>query len=536
VRTSHEQEVNRLAAPFFMAHTRWELTREAQRRRILIMPVQDIGEACRDPQFAARGFFHEMRHPELDGTLIYPGAPYQIPQAPWRLRGLAPRPGQHNDELFAEVGSSMSPPMRMQPVPKAQDQTPDSGLPLRGIRVLDFTWWIAGPAATKLLAAHGAEVVKIESATRLDPVRALEPVPPDRPGVNSGGYFNNLNTDKDSVTLNLGAPAARALVCRLVALSDVVFENFAGPWVMERWGLDYDSLARINPGLIMVSMPAIGPDGPLSHYRALGNHLQAMLGLNAMTGYPDRPPVGIGAVAFPDHGCNPFHALTALLAALAYRARTGRGGHVVVPQYESTACFIGPALLDYTLTGRVPPRIGNAHPDAAPHGVYRCRPEGGDADRWLAIGVFTEVQWRSLCVVTGRPRLVADPRFATLAARLSHREELDREIEAWTTGRPARRAMEQLQAAGVPAARVANARDLLEDDPQMRARGHYVALDHPAVGRIQHDAPPFRLSRTPGRIRRPAPLLGAHTASVLQELVGLADAEVSALVMEGAVE
>jgi benzylsuccinate CoA-transferase BbsF subunit len=403
-------------------------------------------------------------------------------------------------------------------------------LPLSGVRVADFTWFGAGPIFTQALAHYGAEVIRVESQVRLDGLRFTQPMPKDRPpGINLSGYFNNFNAGKLSITINLNSEKGRELALRLIAVSDIVAENYT-PGTFEKWGLSYERILQVRPDIIMVREPMQGASGPHRDFAGFGAVITPLAGISHLSGFPYRPPVGLGT-NYTDYVVNPGHALIATLAALHYRNRTGKGQLIEVAQLESSVNVIGVALLDYTANRRVQERQGNRLPYAAPHGVYRCQ---GD-DRWVAIAVFDDEQWQRFCQAVDE-EWVRDARFATLLGRKEHEDELDRLIEAWTARQEAEAVMEALQAAGVPAGVVQSAADLLDRDPHLHERGYYHYLEHPEAGRTAYDGPGFRLSRTPGGPRSPAPLLGQHTEQVCKRVLGLSDEEIAVLVMEGVLQ
>ena len=257
-------------------------------------------------------------------------------------------------------------------------------LPLEGIRVADFCWLIAGPLGTRVLANWGAEVIKIESGTRLDTIRGGGQRYSSELSPNVAPVFNDSNTSKLSITVDINKPAGMDIVRRLIGLCDVVTNNFTSTR-MDRWGLGYDDLIKIKPDIIMVTMGVMGKGGPHSNYGGYGSHINAGSGLNSITGFPNREPVGTGAL-YPDFASNPYHLLMAVLAALWHRNRTGEGQFVDIAQYESTIALLGTSILEYTALGRTPARPGNRNEAAAPHGVYKC----AGNDRWVAIGVFTD--------------------------------------------------------------------------------------------------------------------------------------------------
>ncbi|MEV5176645.1 CoA transferase [Streptomyces flaveolus] len=402
-----------------------------------------------------------------------------------------------------------------------------SRLPLGGVRVADFTWVGAGPFLTKPLADHGADVIKIESRTRTDPIRSMAPFRDGRPGVNRSGYFANRNSSKRSICLDLKTPRGKELALDLIAKSDVVASNFT-PGTMDRLGLGYQDVLAVRPDVIYLEMPMQGNAGPHRDFRGYGLTIAAAGGLLGLTGHPERPPVGTGT-NYPDHVPNPLHAAVAVLAALRRRYRTGEGQYIELAQLESTTNVIGPALLAAATGVRID-RSANEDTVAAPHGVYPCAGE----DRWCAIGVFTDGQWEALVRVLGNPAWAANTRYATAGGRRAARKEIDECVAAATTTREASELAEALTGEGVPAAAVSDAAHVLAD-PQLNARNHWKTLAHPEMGSSVYDNIPYRLSVTPGRLRGPAPLLGADTRDVCLDLLGLTPDEYEHLEAEGVV-
>ena len=398
-----------------------------------------------------------------------------------------------------------------------------SDLPLAGIRVADFTWIGAGSFTTKLLADFGADVIKVESRGRLDPLRTSRPYRDGTPGVNRSGYFADRNSSKRSITLNLKTPRAQDLARRLIAASDVVANNFT-PGTMEKFGLGYDAVREIRPDVVYLAMSMQGASGPDHKYLGFGLTIGALTGLQHLCGLPDREPAGTGT-NFPDHIPNPCHAAFAVLAALRHRRRTGEGQYIDVAQTEPTIALLGPAILQYTANGEIAGRTGNQRGAKAAHGVYPC---AGD-DRWIAIAAWTDRAWAALVAVLGRPAWATPELAASAAARLARRDELDRLIGEATRRWNAEDLMARLQAAGVPAGVVHTAAGIVQRDPQLKHRRHWVRLDHPEMGPSIYNAPPFRLSGVEDVPRSPAPLLGQHTDEVCRDVFGLDDAQIEAL-------
>ncbi|MFD7433082.1 CaiB/BaiF CoA transferase family protein [Streptomyces sp. NPDC059861] len=402
-----------------------------------------------------------------------------------------------------------------------------SRLPLDGIRVADFTWVGAGPFLTKPLADHGADVIKIESRTRTDPIRSMAPFRDGSPGTDRSGYFANRNTSKRSVCLDLKDPRGRDLALELIARSDVVANNFT-PGTMDRLGLGYQDVLEVRPDVVYLDMPMQGNAGPHRDFRGYGLTIAAAGGLLGLTGHFGRPPVGTGT-NYPDHVPNPLHAAVAVLAALRRRRRTGEGQYIELAQLESTVNVVGPALLA-AAAGLPTGRSGNEDTVAAPHGVYPCAGE----DRWCALSITTDDHWTALTETLGHPGWASRPGFATAEGRRAARQELDEAVASATAARPADELAEALTAAGVPAAVVSDAGQVLAD-PQLNARGHWVVLDHPEMGPSVYDNIPYRLSATPGALRGPAPLLGADTRAVCVGLLGLDPDTYEHLAEEGVV-
>jgi crotonobetainyl-CoA:carnitine CoA-transferase CaiB-like acyl-CoA transferase len=445
--------------------------------------------------------------------------------------------------------------------------------PLRGVRVLDLSAYWAGPLAARLFADLGADVIKVESVQRIDGWRGTFTPTNEGSQHELSPAHNSINVNKRGITLNLTSAAGVALCKRLVAICDVLIENYS-PRVMAQFGLDWPVLRELNPRLVMVSLAGFGASGPWRDYVSYAATVECTAGVAALTGYVEGPPQMQGAsIGDPLGGSN--GAVAALMAL--YRARrTGRGCWVDLSQIEGVTALLGDQLLDYTINGRVPPRHANAHPAMAPHGVYPCAdsagedtppdpgpgssaPEsvadqadrgfGGSApasvadrgsgqrperasqtldDQWLALAVETEAQWRALCGVLGQPQVSDDPRFATLLARREHAAELDAIVTAWTRTRDKYAAMRELLAAGVPAGAVQSNLETLID-PQLRARDFFQELDRAWVGRHPHTGMGITLDGTPPQLRRPAPTLGQHNAEVLSDMLGISETEIDEL-------
>jgi crotonobetainyl-CoA:carnitine CoA-transferase CaiB-like acyl-CoA transferase len=399
---------------------------------------------------------------------------------------------------------------------------------LDDVKVLDFMWVMAGPTATRVLADYGAHVIRIESTRRIDTARTLAPFHGGVPGPENSGIFQNLNVGKRMLTLDPTRAEGREVVLDLVRWADVVTESFS-PKAMRGWGLGYEALRAVKPDVIMLSSCLMGQTGPMATFAGYGNLAAAISGFSNLGGWPDRPPAGPFS-AYTDYVA-PRFITAAILAALEYRRRTGLGQYIDVSQAEASLHFLGPALLDYTVNGRVAGRIGNRDRDLVPHGVY---PAAG-ADRWVAIGVDGDAQWRALCTAMDAPALADDPRFASVDARRAHEDALDATVSAWTSTRDMHAIETLLQAHRVPASAVQNSRELAAD-VQLRHRGHFLEVPDALHGTTTVEASRFRLSRTPARISGPAPTYGDHTESILGEVLGYDDDRITALVSSGALE
>ncbi len=389
-------------------------------------------------------------------------------------------------------------------------------LALEGIRVLDFTWGGAGPFATKVLADNGAEVIKVETNTHYDFPRTMGPYAGGVKGVNRSAYFTNRNSGKRSISINLKKKEAVQALKRLVPTVDIVANNFRAG-VLEKLGFGYQQLASMRPDLIYVSMPLQGSAGPQAEFSGVGHTLNVLAGIFGVTGYEDGTLVGPGT-NYPDHSVNPGHALVAIMSALVHRQKTGRGQYIEVSQLESTMNLLGPDILAYSLTRKNPVVMGNTSATHAPYGVFPA-----SDDRWIAIAVETDEQWNALCSVASDQPWASDRSLATVGGRLAAAERLRETVRAWTRGRDAHELMHALQAKGVPAGAVQNAKDLVERDEQIAARGAFVTVDHPEMGPVVYNKAPYKLSRTDPQIRS-APLIGQHNDEVFREWAGI-DAE-----------
>ena len=402
--------------------------------------------------------------------------------------------------------------------------------PLEGIKVLDFCWVAVGPMTTRYLAEYGATVIRVESRKRPETLRRAAPFKDGISGLNRSGYFASYNPNKYGITIDMGHARAKELVLRLVFWANLVTENFT-PGTMERWGLGYQDLQAINPAIVMYSTSMLGRGGPMERQPGFGPVLSSLAGLTHITGWPDRDPVNPYG-AYTDF-IGPRFAVASILAALDYQRRTGKGLHLDMSQLETSLHFTAPFILDCSVNGREQGRRGNSDPGAVPHGAYPCRGE----DRWIAIACQTDQEWEAFLELINPVDWDDDRRHqaSTLVGRKTVEEDLDKMIAEWTGDKDPQELMRTLQNAGVPAGVVNDCRDLFED-PQLTQREHFKFLDHAEIGPYPSDQSEFDLSKTPGSLDTPAPLLGEHTEYALKELVGLSEDEYRSFEDDGVLE
>jgi crotonobetainyl-CoA:carnitine CoA-transferase CaiB-like acyl-CoA transferase len=498
-RREHWEEIYAVLDCWAAEQTAEEILEGAQLRRLPFAAVRPPEALLEDAQLADRGFFAPIR-----GTsLRFPGAPFRMSKTPLVTRSEAP-----------QLGSSSWPASASLPGREAARSAgggETSRRILDGIRVLDFTHVVAGPIATRILADHGAEVIKVERTVTLDL------------GERRGGFFGNLNRGKRSLILNMSDPRGVDLAKRLAATSDVVADNFSAR-VMGNWGLDYEGLRKLRADIIAVGMSGFGRTGPQKDYVSFGPTLHALCGHTMLMRPPGKDPAGWGF----SHSdiCGGLNGALAVLAALHHRARTGEGQFIDLSQLESVAAYMGPMLLDLANNGTVPEPTVNRSQEApgAPHGVYRC---GGD-DRWVAISILCDEEWHRFADLVGEP-WTTDPRFTTSGTRLEHTRALDDAIERWTSTRGPEEVTALCQRFGVAAFTVANGEDLCARDPHLQWRGYWARLRDPEGRVLQLDGLPLKLSDTPGFVDSPGPLHGEHTDRVLRDVFGLSASEITEL-------
>jgi crotonobetainyl-CoA:carnitine CoA-transferase CaiB-like acyl-CoA transferase len=474
-----------------------EILEGAQLRRLPFAAVRPPEALLDDPQLVAREFFA----PIAVSGLRFPGPPFRMSRTPMATRSSPPRLGEHAWPAPARS----DPPSAAPPPPAAPHRALD------GTLVLDFTHVVAGPVATRILADHGATILKIERTVTLDQ------------GDRHGGFFGNLNRGKQSVILNMADARGVEIAKRLAAKSDVVIDNFSAR-VMGNWGLDYEGLRRLRADIIAVGMSGFGKTGPLRDYVSFGPTLQALGGHTALMRPPGRDPAGWGF----SHAdiCGGLNGAIAVLAALHHRARTGEGQFVDLSQLESVTAYMGPMLLELANDGIMPQPVVNRSQEApgAPHGVYRC----AGADRWVAISILDDEGWARFASLVGEP-WSEDPHLACAAARLEHAAALDESVERWTRTRSPEEVTALCQRYGVAAFTVATGEDICARDAHLQAREYWARVRNPEGRTVVLDGIPVRLAQTPGFVASPGPLHGEHTDRVLVDVLGIGSAEIAAL-------
>ncbi len=509
-----------LIREFTATKTKAELQEAALERRLLVAPMATIDELAANEQFTERNYWRDVQ--QAGRTVRCPGPFANFSETQIEYRRGAPSIGEHNAELL-RGGDARSANGGQR---AARSVDPDRP-PLADVKVLDFTWVMAGPASTRVLADYGATVVRIESTASIDAARGLAPFQNGEAGPENSGLYQNMNAGKLGMTLDMSKEEGRAVARDLVRWADVVTESFS-PKAMRAWDLDYASLRQLKPDIVMLSSNLFGQTGPLAEFAGFGTMGAAVAGFNTVIGWPDREPAMVGA--YTDY-VSPRFTVAAILAALDHRDRTGQGQYIDFSQAEAALHFLTPALLDFGVNGRVQGREGNRDPHMAPHGVY---PAAGE-NRWVAIAAGDDEQWRALCEVIGQPELASDKRFATLDTRLANQDELDAIVSAWTQDREKGEAEALLQARAVAAHAVQDSVDALRD-PQLAHRGHFVKLPHEIHGTTTVEGSRFKLSRTPAQIESSAPTFGRDNFYVLETILGYSQEQIVELAAAGVLE
>ena len=521
-REQHQPEIVPWIDRLCQALTVTELHDKGQELGLLVLPINTVEEVANDPHLIARGYYQSVDHPQLNTSLI-------LPRSPIRTRGQQPKAkraptlGEHTNQILKSA--SPLPPLRGE-MPQAEGGSPPPPprRPLDGVRVLDFTWAIAGSLGTRLLADLGAEVLKIESESRIDPIRYRGVQPPDHFSINTNGTFNDCSGGKKSVTLNLKTEEGIEVVRELAKQADLVTSNYT-PYRLDRWGIGYDDLCQIKPDIIVCNVAVMGIEGPRAEWRSYGNGIVAMCGLAHRSGFPGKAPIGLGTL-HTDFTV-PYYLSTSVMAALDHRERTGEGRYLEIAQYETAVQLLDTELIE-ALNG-VPerPRIGNRSPFMSPHGVF---PSSGD-ERWLAIACRDDADWQNLCRVIGRADLASRIELDTLAGRQAHEDELEAAIAEWTRTQDDWTTYRLLINAGVPASPVERLEDFFGGQDQAM-RDNYNPAQSP-------EGPTFQIQQEPilwNGERLPAvraPVWSEHTEQVLKDLLGYDDEDLTRLATAG---
>ncbi len=559
---------------FLANKTKLEVLEQAVKRGIIAAPVCSAKDISDSAHFKAREFWQPVAHPELGQTLTYCGGFVKMSQTPIEIRRRAPGIGEHNDEIYRELGlsgpqpchcerseaispsvavESISSPVRawhaMPPDPVLRASSPAAVPPepvlrasspaesppatgwktvvpqqaLAGLKVVDFGVIGVNPMTTRYLADYGATVIRVESHTRPELQRTMRPFKDNIPGIDRSGVYPYDNCSKLGISLDLAKPQGREIGLKLIKWADVVGEGFP-PGTMKKLGLDYTAARKVKPDIIYFSTCMLGQYGPYTAFKGFGYQAASLAGFYKLMGWPDRGPAGIFG-AYTDW-LTPRFGAAAIIAALDYRKRTGKGQYIDQSQVECAMHLIAPVIMDYTVNGREQGATGNHLPCAAPHGVYPCQGE----DRWVSIAVFKQEEWEALCRTIGWPELAGSGDFRTLPDRKKNEDALDRIVSGWTVQLTPDEAMSRLQAAGVPAGAVRDVKDVFED-PQLKHRGHFRWLEHPALGVHANGALSFRFSKTPD-CQRPAPTLGQDNEYVFKNILGMSDDDIGNLLVD----
>jgi crotonobetainyl-CoA:carnitine CoA-transferase CaiB-like acyl-CoA transferase len=512
------ERVKAIVGEFCLSKTKEELLEAASSRVLLIAPVATPEEVVQSPQFEAREYWDHVDDSELSERPVKaPGSYTHSSLVDIAPLSRAPRLGEHTQSVLKEPSRRPAPSCR----------TAGGGArvaPLEGVKVLDLTWAMAGPAMTRVMADFGATVVRVETSGHLDVARTIGPFVNDTPGVDASGLLFNMTTGKRSIALDLRQAEACAVLDELVAWTDVLVESFS-PRGREVLKLEYERLAGLNPGLIMMSSCLFGQSGPLQRYAGFGTMGAALSGFFHLTGWPDRPPCGPFG-AYSDY-MSPRFGLCALLAALEHRHRTGEGQYLDFAQAEAAAHFLTPTLLDYAINGTVGCRDGNNDAALAPHGVYRC----AGVDDWVAIACRDDRDWRALSELLARDDLAE----LTIAERRARRTEIDDAVAAWTAPRTGIDAESALIAHGVPAHGVQNSGECAAD-AQLAHLEHFITVPHAEHGTIVIEGSRISLDATPASVGASPPLLGQDTVEVLTGVLGFSDERIGELLACGALE
>jgi crotonobetainyl-CoA:carnitine CoA-transferase CaiB-like acyl-CoA transferase len=518
-------EWNEIMSAWLTKKTTAEVIELASTLRIPVAPICN-GETVRThEQLMARGVFG----PAAEGRFVQPRRPYRIDDADPPAPGRAPRLGAHTRSAAfstrADEGGGVEHSPRGAEV---RDE-----LPLAGLRILDLTAWWAGPAASHLLATLGAEVIHVESVGRPDGMRMVG-------GMMAGHYeqwweasthFLHANSNKLGITLDLSKPRGLELLEELIPHCDAIVDNFT-PRVLDNFGLSWERVKGLNPKALMVRMPAFGLSGPWRDHTGFAQTMEQLSGLAWLTGHLDDQP------RIPRGPCDPvagMHATFAFLVALVERGTSGHGHHVESTMVESALNIAAEQIVESSAYGNLMRREGNRSPLAAPQGLYPCADGQPGMEKWLALSVATDTQWRALRSALGdaNSHWAMDSALETRAGRRQAHDTIDQHLREWTRKRPRAEIVNELRTLGIPASEVADPCRLLETNPQLQARSYFETPEHPVVGAMPLPSLPFRYASVHRWLRTPAPTIGQHNEPVLCGILGLSPDDLRGLEAQG---
>jgi crotonobetainyl-CoA:carnitine CoA-transferase CaiB-like acyl-CoA transferase len=513
---------------FFMNHTKAELLKLAVENRFQLGPCNNAADILKHPQLESRKYWKDIAYPELGRSLKYPGGAVVSSEKYVGPYKRAPHIGEHNAEILnnldAAVKSFEKPEAAGAPAKK----------PFEGVKLVQLCWAGVGVYTCNYLSHYGATTIRVETSTRPDPVRLFAPfAPTNKPGEPVGlersAFYSITHTAPEmGISLNFKTAEGIEIFKKLVAWADVVAEGFPAG-VMDKLGLDYEGLKKINPQIIMFRTCGYGHTGPMADQPGFGSILTAVTMMDNIVGWPDRAPVS-PSTYYTDQ-LVPTFASMSIMAALDYRRRTGKGQYIDHSQIETGLNCMTPLILDYQLNNREFKTKGNKSDHAAPHGIYRCQ---GD-DRWVAIAVTNDEEWDAFVKAIGSPKWSQAKKYSTSTNRLQYGDELDNLVESWTMNYPPEAVEEILQSVGVGAGTVANAQDI-DEDPQMNYYNFYREIEHPYVGRLRYYHPaPIKLSAVETAVGRPV-LVGEHTDYICTKILGMSQGEVAGLRKKGVFE
>jgi crotonobetainyl-CoA:carnitine CoA-transferase CaiB-like acyl-CoA transferase len=503
-----------LLTELFASLDKREVMQAVVERRLLLAPVLGLGEVIESDQLKARNFSVPLAGPVEGETVGYPGPVARFSRTPIEYRLPPPRLDEHRAEILSEPAR---PPASALPQSDSKlDPSPGARPPLEGIKILDLFWILAGPGSTRMLADYGATVVHVESGKHLDTLRAIPPYRFNNPHPEGAGGFQSVNANKLDLSLDIHSPEGHDLVMELVEWADVVTESFA-PGVAASLGLEYAALSQVKSDLIMISSSLMGQTGPWKSFSGFGNLAASVTGYQGHAGWPDRLPSGPHG-AYTDFISARYNAV-AILAALEHRERTGEGQYIDQSQAEAALHFLAPAFVDYTFNGKLREQVGNSDAEQSPHGIYPCAGE----DRWVAIAVANDDQYRALCSAMDRPDLLA---------RRGEGAAVEGEIAAWTAERDGEEIEALLQARGVPAHRALDTVDLYAC-PQMQHREHYIDVGCDIYQSTTVESSRLRLSESRPRRPEKAVSLGRDNRYVLETILGYSPEKIAGLAEAG---